>query len=87
MDQKSLETVFSIVTCRLRGDKWKSKTLFLSILILITFSIATYPVCLYKYIDPFRLCAKAFFAYADSARWATGFIIEAPPGGGGVCAP
>ena len=26
MDQKSLETVFSIVICRQSGDKWQSKT-------------------------------------------------------------
>ena len=31
VDQKSLETEFSITICRLTGDKWQSKTLFLSI--------------------------------------------------------
>ena len=31
VDQKSLETEFSIVICRPTGDKWQSKTLFLSI--------------------------------------------------------
>ena len=31
MDQKSLETVFSIAFCRPTGDKWPSKTLFLTI--------------------------------------------------------
>ena len=30
-DQKSLETVFSIAICRQSGDKWQSKTLFLTI--------------------------------------------------------
>ena len=30
-DQKSIETVFSIVICRHIGDKWQSKTLFPSI--------------------------------------------------------
>ena len=31
IDQKSIETVFSIDICRPTGDKWQSKTLFLSI--------------------------------------------------------
>ena len=31
VDQKSLETEFSITICRHTGDKWQSKTLFLSI--------------------------------------------------------
>ena len=31
VDQKSLETVFSIAICRQSGDKWQSKTLFLVI--------------------------------------------------------
>ena len=31
VDQKSIETVFSIVICRPSSDKWQSKTLFLSI--------------------------------------------------------
>ena len=31
VDKKSIETVFSIVICRHTGDKWQSKTLFLSI--------------------------------------------------------
>ena len=31
VDQKSLETEFSIAFCRQCGDKWQSKTLFLSI--------------------------------------------------------
>ena len=31
VDQKSLETEFSIAICRLTGDKWQSKTLFLVI--------------------------------------------------------
>ena len=31
VDQKSLETEFSIAICRLTGDKWQSKTLFLAI--------------------------------------------------------
>ena len=48
-DQKSLETVFSIVICRQSGDKWQSKTLFLTIFdlrsaIVPTFSIVAYPV-------------------------------------------
>ena len=31
VDQKSVETVFLIAICRHTGDKWQSKTLFLSI--------------------------------------------------------
>ena len=31
VDKKSLETEFSIAICRLTGDKWQSKTLFLAI--------------------------------------------------------
>ena len=31
VDQKSLETEFSIVICRPTGDKWQSETLFLAI--------------------------------------------------------
>ena len=31
VDQKSIETVFSIAISRHTGDKWESKTLFLSI--------------------------------------------------------
>ena len=31
VDQKSIETVFLIAICRRTGDKWPSKTLFLSI--------------------------------------------------------
>ena len=31
VDQKSLETEFSIAICRLIGDKWQSKTQFLAI--------------------------------------------------------
>ena len=31
IDQKSLETEFSIAICRLIGDKWQTKTLFQAI--------------------------------------------------------
>ena len=31
VDQKSLEIEFSIAICRHTGDKWQSKTMFLSI--------------------------------------------------------
>ena len=49
VDQKTLETEFSIAICRHTGDKWQSKTLFLSIFdpcssIVDSVSIATYPV-------------------------------------------
>ena len=48
-DRKSIETVFSIPICRQIGDKWQSKTLFLTcfdlrLSIVLTFSIAAYPV-------------------------------------------
>ena len=49
VDKKSLETEFSIAICRLIGNKWQSKTLFLLIFdpshrLLRAFSIATYRV-------------------------------------------
>ena len=48
--KKSLETVFSIALCRQPGDKGQLKKLFLTMfdlrsLIVLTFSIGTYPVC------------------------------------------
>ena len=52
VDQKSIETVFSIVICRQCGDKWQSNTLFLTIFdqrssIVLALSIAAYPVWCY----------------------------------------
>ena len=52
-EQKSTETVFSIAICRQSGDKWQSKTLLLTIFdlrssIVLTFSIAAYPVWILK---------------------------------------
>ena len=49
LDQKSMQTVFSIAICRQWGDKWQSKTLFLLIFslhssIVLAFWIAAYPV-------------------------------------------
>ena len=49
MDQKSLETVFSIAICRQLGDKWQLKTLLLTLFdlsssIVIMLSIAAYPM-------------------------------------------
>ena len=38
--QKLLETVFFIDICRQLGDKWQSKTLYLTFLIVLTFLIA-----------------------------------------------
>ena len=32
VDKKSLETVFLIAICRLSGDKWQLKTLFLTMI-------------------------------------------------------
>ena len=48
-DQKSLETVFLIAVCRQSGDKWQSKTRFLTTFdqrssIVLMFSIAAFPV-------------------------------------------
>ena len=50
MNQKSLETVFLTAIFHQLGDKWQSKTLFLTMFdlptsIVITFSIAAYSVC------------------------------------------
>ena len=45
MDKKSLETVFLIAIFRPSGDKWQSKTLFLTILYLDLLIVLT----LYKY--------------------------------------
>ena len=48
VDQKSLEIEFSIAICRPTGDKWHSKTLFLTIFFIYIlrflrmFSIAAY---------------------------------------------
>ena len=49
VDQKSIETIFSIAICRQCCDKWQSKTLFLKMFdlrssIVLVFSIAAYPV-------------------------------------------
>ena len=49
VDQKSLETKLLIAICRPTGDKWQSKTMFISILtrvrrLLRAFSIAAYAV-------------------------------------------
>ena len=54
VDQKSIETVFLIAICRQCGDKWQSKTLFLTIFylcssIVLAFSIAAYPVCSFRF--------------------------------------
>ena len=51
-DQNSIETVFLIAICRQSGDKWQSKTLFLSnfdlgSLIVIAFLIAANPICIF----------------------------------------
>ena len=47
--KNAIETVFSIAICRLSGDKWQSKTLFLTSFdlrssIVLTFLITAYPV-------------------------------------------
>ena len=52
-DHRSLETVVTIVICRKSGNKRKSKALSLAILdqrssIVLTFSIASYPMCLFN---------------------------------------
>ena len=48
-DRKSLEAAYLFAMCRQSGDKWQSKTLFLTIFDLrlsieLTFSIAASPV-------------------------------------------
>ena len=48
--KRSPETVFLIAICRQSGDKWQSKTLFLTIYdlrstIVLTVPISAYPVC------------------------------------------
>ena len=50
VDQKSIETEFLIAICRLTGDKWQSKTLFLAVFDSVrwlwrAFSISPYLVC------------------------------------------
>ena len=72
-DQKSLETGFSNAICRHTGDKWKSKTLFLSIFylvcrLLIAFSIVAYPVCDFFKI---KFSKKFFEEYHHGAKQLT----------------
>ena len=62
-DQKSIETVLSIAICRQCGDKWQSKTLFLTIFdlcssIVLAFSIAAYPMWTYTVISCFTCSTK-----------------------------
>ena len=45
VNQKSLETEFLIVICRLTGDKWQSKTLFLAIFDLCLLIVKSIFVC------------------------------------------
>ena len=45
---KSLETVFSIVIGRQFGDKWQSKTLFLTIFDLRSSIVLAYPITAYR---------------------------------------
>ena len=52
---KMLETMFLIAICRQTGDKWQSKTMFLTIfdlcsLIVLKFLIAAYPMWNYRLI-------------------------------------
>ena len=61
VDQKSLETEFSIVICRPSGDKWQSKTLFLLIFdppssIIKSILIAPYLVWYQKLVNWFVRC-------------------------------
>ena len=53
---KPLETVFLIAICRQLGNKWQSKTLFLTnfdlrLSMVLKFSIATYPLCSPSKVD------------------------------------
>ena len=69
MDQKSLETVLSIAICRQSGDKWQSKSLFLTIFdlrssMVLTFSIAAYPLWYSCHVNcmPNEFCIDWTFA-------------------------
>ena len=46
VDKKSLETEFPIAICRLTGDKWQSKTLFLAIFDPRSLIVKNVSVCL-----------------------------------------
>ena len=64
-EQKSIETVFLIAICRQCGDKWQSKTLFLTIFylpssIVLALSITAYPVCGRRPMKTNRPIAKMF---------------------------
>ena len=54
-DNKSLEAVFLIAICCQSGNKMQSKTVLtifdLPLSIVLTFSIAPYPVCLLRYTE------------------------------------
>ena len=75
-DQKSIETVFLITICRQLGDKCQSKPLFLTIFylrlsIVLTYSIAAYPVCYGK-----KRAVCAVYQYnkpCDSPPWVRHF--------------
>ena len=65
VDQKSLETVFWIAICRQLGDKWQSKTMFLTIFdlrssIVLTFLITSSPVWVHKSMDIDYFCGLLF---------------------------
>ena len=51
VDQKSLETEFSIVICRPTGDKWQSKTMFISIFDPLSSSVKSVFDCRLPVVD------------------------------------
>ena len=72
-DQKSIETVFLIAICRQCGNKWQSKTLFITTFdlrssIVLAFLIATY--CVY---DTSRNCCRvncvATLMFLPNSNW------------------
>ena len=75
-DQNSLETVFLFAICRQSGDKWQSKTLFLTIFylhssILLTFSIVAYPGGLFTCCCSNCVCGfRVWFWFCDVVHYA-----------------
>ena len=60
VDQKLLETEFSIAICRLTGDKWQSKTLFLAIFYPRSLIVKSVFDCQISGVN-FKICFKRGF--------------------------
>ena len=70
VDQKELETAFSIAICPPIGDKWQSKTLFLAIFDLCSSIVKSVFDCrlpdVFQLLSPnllFPICLTTFFNY------------------------